>query len=79
MRKEKNYLTMTVKILDLKNITKSLIFLRNQVYLFAEMGRAFGRTSLESSSCGCAVIITNRGLPEITNGVILENSSNRSF
>ena len=34
----------------------------------------FGRTSLESSSCGCAVIITNRGgLPEtITNGVILE-------
>ena len=34
----------------------------------------FGRTSLESSSCGCAVIITNRGgLPEtITNGVIIE-------
>jgi len=33
----------------------------------------FGRTSLESSSCGCAVIITNRGgLPEtITNGVIV--------
>ena len=34
----------------------------------------FGRTSLESSSCGCAVIITNRGgLPEtITNGVIVD-------
>ncbi len=34
----------------------------------------FGRTSLESGSCGCAVIITNRGgLPEtITNGVILD-------
>ncbi len=34
----------------------------------------FGRTSLESASCGCAVIITNRGgLPEtITNGVILD-------
>ena len=34
----------------------------------------FGRTSLEASSCGCAVIITNRGgLPEtITNGIILE-------
>ena len=33
----------------------------------------FGRTSLESASCGCAVIITNRGgLPEtITNAVIL--------
>ena len=37
----------------------------------------FGRTSLESSSCGCAVIITNRGgLPEtITNGVIIEKLS----
>ena len=33
----------------------------------------FGRTSLESASCGCAVIITNRGgLPEtITNGIII--------
>ena len=33
----------------------------------------FGRTSLESSSCGCAVIITNRGgLPEtITNAIII--------
>ena len=37
----------------------------------------FGRTSLESASCGCAVVITNRGgLPEtITNAVILENLS----
>ena len=37
----------------------------------------FGRTSLESASCGCAVIITNRGgLPEtITNGVILDRLS----
>ena len=35
----------------------------------------FGRTSLESASCGCAVIITNRGgLHEtITNGVILND------
>ena len=34
----------------------------------------FGRTSLESASCGCAVIITNRGgLPEtITNAIILD-------
>ena len=40
----------------------------------------FGRTSLESASCGCAVIITNRGgLPEtITNGVILKNLSKKS-
>ena len=35
----------------------------------------FGRTSLEASSAGCAVIISNRGgLPEtITNGLILKN------
>ncbi len=41
----------------------------------------FGRTSLESASCGCAVIITNRGgLPEtITNGVILKNLSKRTL
>ena len=40
----------------------------------------FGRTSLESSSCGCAVIITNRGgLPEtITNGIILDNLNTKS-
>jgi glycosyltransferase involved in cell wall biosynthesis len=40
----------------------------------------FGRTSLESSSCGCAVIITNRGgLPEtITNGLTIEELSVKS-
>ena len=40
----------------------------------------FGRTSLESSSCGCAVIITNRGgLPEtITNGIIIEKLTKNS-
>ncbi len=40
----------------------------------------FGRTSLESSSCGCAVIITNRGgLPEtITNGIILNKLSKKN-
>ena len=41
----------------------------------------FGRTSLEASSCGCAVIITNRGgLPEtITNGIILESLSKENL
>jgi glycosyltransferase involved in cell wall biosynthesis len=41
----------------------------------------FGRTSLESSSCGCAVIITNRGgLPEtITNGVIVEKLNKKNI
>ena len=41
----------------------------------------FGRTSLESSSCGCAVIITNRGgLPEtITNAVIVNKLSKQNI
>ena len=41
----------------------------------------FGRTSLEASSRGCAVIISNRGgLPEtITNGVILRNLNSTSL
>ena len=41
----------------------------------------FGRTSLGASSCGCAVIITNRGgLPEtITNGVILDKLSKKEL
>ena len=40
----------------------------------------FGRTSLESASCGCAVIITKRGgLPEtITNAIILDSLSKKS-
>ncbi len=39
----------------------------------------FGRTSLEASSAGCAVIISNRGgLPEtITNGLILKELSTK--
>jgi len=41
----------------------------------------FGRTSLEASSRGCAVIISNRGgLPEtITNGVIIRNLNAQSL
>ena len=41
----------------------------------------FGRTSLEASSAGCAVIISNRGgLPEtITNGLILKNLNNETL
>ncbi len=41
----------------------------------------FGRTSLEASSAGCAVIISNRGgLPEtITNGLILKNLNIKSL
>ena len=41
----------------------------------------FGRTSLESSSCGCAVIITNRGgLPEtITHGITVNKLSEENI
>ncbi len=41
----------------------------------------FGRTSLEASAAGCAVIISNRGgLPEtVTNAVILDNLSVNSL
>ena len=41
----------------------------------------FGRTSLESASCGCAVIITNRGgLPEtITNGIIVQKLNKKNI
>jgi glycosyltransferase involved in cell wall biosynthesis len=41
----------------------------------------FGRTSLEASSRGCAVIISNRGgLPEtITNGVIIRNLNDKNL
>ena len=41
----------------------------------------FGRTSLEASSRGCAVIISNRGgLPEtITNGIILKNLNTKNL
>ena len=41
----------------------------------------FGRTSLEASSSGCAVIISNKGgLPEtITNGLILKSLSSREL
>ncbi len=41
----------------------------------------FGRTSLEASSAGCAVIISDRGgLPEtITNGIILKNLNVQSL
>ncbi len=41
----------------------------------------FGRTSLEASSAGCAVIISNRGgLPEtITNGIILKKLNSKNL
>ena len=66
-------------ILGFQNHKKVLnIFKKAQISVVcSRWEEPFGRTSLESASCGCAVIITNRGgLPEtITNGIILEKLS----
>jgi glycosyltransferase involved in cell wall biosynthesis len=64
-----------LKILGFKNHSEVIsIFKRSSISVVcSRWEEPFGRTSLESSSCGCAVIITNRGgLPEtITNAVIV--------
>ncbi len=68
-----------LKILGFKNHKEVIsIFKRASISVVcSRWEEPFGRTSLESSSCGCAVIITNRGgLPEtITNAVIVNNLS----
>ena len=45
------------------------------------MGRTFGRTSLEASANGCAVIITNKGgLPEtVTNAKIIKKLNEKNL
>ncbi len=64
-----------LKLLGFKNHSEVIkIFKKSSISVVcSRWEEPFGRTSLESASCGCAVIITNRGgLPEtITNGVIL--------
>ena len=64
-----------LKLLGFKNhIDVIKIFKKSSISVVcSRWEEPFGRTSLESASCGCAVIITNRGgLPEtITNGIIL--------
>ena len=70
-----------LKLLGFKNHNEVIkIFKKSSISVVcSRWEEPFGRTSLESASCGCAVIITNRGgLPEtITNGVIL-NKLNKS-
>ena len=61
-----------LKVLGFQNHTKVLnIFKKTSIAVAC----SFGRTSLEASSRGCAVIVSNRGgLPEtITNGIIVRN------
>ena len=68
-----------LKILGFKNHTEVIkIFKKSSISVVcSRWEEPFGRTSLESASCGCAVIITNRGgLPEtITNGLIINKLS----
>ena len=71
-----------LKILGFKEHNEVIkIFKRSSISVVcSRWEEPFGRTSLESSSCGCAVIITNRGgLPEtITNGIILNKLSKKN-
>ena len=66
-----------LKILGFQNHDKVLKIFNNSSIAVAcsKWEEPFGRTSLEASSRGCAVIISNRGgLPEtITNGVIVRD------
>tara|TARA_B100000989_G_scaffold276301_1_gene236487 strand:- start:3894 stop:6005 length:2112 start_codon:yes stop_codon:yes gene_type:complete len=68
-----------LKILGFKDHSEVIkIFKKSSISVVcSRWEEPFGRTSLESASCGCAVIITNRGgLPEtITNGLIINKLS----
>ncbi len=72
-----------LKVLGFQNHSKVLnIFKKTSIAVAcSRWEEPFGRTSLEASSRGCAVIVSNRGgLPEtITNGVIVRNLSNKNL
>ncbi|MDA7829083.1 glycosyltransferase family 4 protein, partial [bacterium] len=74
-REEHTFTHKNLKILGFKSHNEVIsIFKKSSISVVcSRWEEPFGRTSLESSSCGCAVIITNRGgLPEtITNAVIV--------
>tara|TARA_B110001452_G_scaffold192182_1_gene162250 strand:- start:485 stop:2599 length:2115 start_codon:yes stop_codon:yes gene_type:complete len=76
-REKLNYKHKNLKLLGFQNHKKVLdIFKKTSIAVAcSRWEEPFGRTSLEASSRGCAVIISNRGgLPEtITNGVIIRN------
>ena len=72
-----------LKVLGFQNHTKVLnIFKKTSIAVAcSRWEEPFGRTSLEASSRGCAVIVSNRGgLPEtITNGIIVRNLNVKSL
>ncbi|WP_415301173.1 glycosyltransferase [Candidatus Pelagibacter sp. Uisw_134_02] len=76
-REKLNFKHKNLKNLGFQNHKKVLeIFKKTSIAVAcSRWEEPFGRTSLEASSRGCAVIISNRGgLPEtITNGIIIRN------
>ncbi len=76
-REKLNFKHKRLHILGFQNHNKVLKIFRDTSIAVAcsRWEEPFGRTSLEASSRGCAVIISNRGgLPEtITNGIIIRN------
>ena len=73
------YQHKNLRVLGFQNHAKVLnIFKKTSIAVAcSRWEEPFGRTSLEASSRGCAVIVSNRGgLPEtITNGIIVRNLS----
>ena len=71
-----------LKVLGFQNHSKVLnVFKKTSIAVAcSRWEEPFGRTSLEASSRGCAVVVSNRGgLPEtITNGIIIRNLSLKS-
>ena len=81
-REKLNYKHKNLKLLGFQKHTKVLdIFKKTSIAVAcSRWEEPFGRTSLEASSRGCAVIISNRGgLPEtITNGVIIRTLNSKN-
>ncbi|MDC0473066.1 glycosyltransferase [Pelagibacteraceae bacterium] len=81
-REKLSYKHKNLKIIGFQGHDKVLdIFKKTSIAVAcSRWEEPFGRTSLEASSRGCAVIISNRGgLPEtITNGVIIRNLNTKN-
>ena len=84
MRREKNFLNhKNASVLGFKKHNEVVnIFKKTSITVAcSRWEEPFGRTSLEASANGCAVIITNRGgLPEtVTDARILKNLSEKNL
>ena len=81
-REKLNYKHKNLKVLGFQEHSKVLnVFKKTSIAVAcSRWDEPFGRTSLEASSRGCAVIISNRGgLPEtITNGIIIRNLNKKN-